>query len=64
MGSRASVGTLKIEYLHTSSKLRQGVGRASTYYHVSYSFGPHLPAEVGFRAATCLTASNLTSLLR
>jgi hypothetical protein len=32
--------------------------------HVSYNFRPHLPAEVGSRAATCPTAPDLTSLLR
>jgi hypothetical protein len=43
---------------------RQRVVRASKCCHVSCSFGPHLPAEVGFGAATCPAASDLTSLLR
>jgi hypothetical protein len=38
---------------HTSSKSRQGAWRASMRCRVRYSFGPHLPAEVGFGAATC-----------
>jgi hypothetical protein len=37
---------------HTSSKSRQGAGRASTRCHVSCSFGPHLPAEVSSGTAT------------
>jgi hypothetical protein len=49
---------------HTSSKSRQGAGRASTRCHVSCSFRPHHSAEVGFRATTCPATSNLTSLLR
>jgi hypothetical protein len=48
----------------TSSKSRQGAGRASTRCHVSCSFGPHLLAEVGSGATTCLAAPDLTSLLR
>jgi hypothetical protein len=49
---------------HTSSKSRQGAGRVSTRCHISCSFGPHLPVEVGFGATTCPVAPNLTSLLR
>jgi hypothetical protein len=49
---------------HTSYKLRQGVGRASTRYHERYSFGPHLPTEVSSGAATCPSALDLTSLSR
>jgi hypothetical protein len=37
---------------HTSSKSRQSAGRASTPCHVSCSFGPHLPVEVGSGTAT------------
>jgi hypothetical protein len=48
---------------HTSSKSRQGAMLASMHYHVSCSFGPHLPAAVGFGATTCLAAPDLTSLL-
>jgi hypothetical protein len=50
--------------LQTSYKSRQVVGRASTRYHVPYGFGPLLPAEVGFSAATCPMASNFISWLR
>jgi transposase InsO family protein len=49
---------------HTSSKSRQGAGRASTRYHVSGSLGPHLCAEVGSGAATCPAALDLASVLR
>jgi hypothetical protein len=49
---------------HTSSKLRQEAGCASTCCHISCSFGPHLPAEVGFDATTCPTTPDLASLLR
>jgi hypothetical protein len=61
----AGVGTLKTRYpTHTSSKSRQGAGRASTYYHASCSFGPHLHVEVGSGASTCPVAPDLTSLQR
>jgi hypothetical protein len=43
---------------------RQGAVRASKRCHISCSFGPHLPTEVGSGAATCPAASDLTSLLR
>jgi hypothetical protein len=49
---------------HVCFKLRQGVGRASMHYHVPYSSGPHLPAEVGSGAAICSTAPDLASLPR
>jgi hypothetical protein len=49
---------------HTSSKLRQGAGRASTRCHISCSFRPHLPAEVGSDATTCPMALDIASLLR
>jgi hypothetical protein len=49
---------------HASSKSKQGAERASTHCHVSCSFGPYLPAELGFKAATYPTALELTSLLR
>jgi hypothetical protein len=59
------VGTLKTGYPpHISSKSKQGAGHASTHCHASYSFGPHLPVEVGSGAAMCPTAPDLTSLLR
>jgi hypothetical protein len=48
---------------HTSSKSRQGVGCASTCCHIHCSFGPHLPAEVGFGTTTCHVAPDLASLL-
>jgi hypothetical protein len=50
--------------LHTSSKLRQGAGCASTHGHASYSFRPHVPAEVDSRATMCPAAPSLTSVLR
>jgi hypothetical protein len=49
---------------HTSSKSRQGAGRASTCCHASCNFGPHLPTSVGFEATMCPTAPDLTSLPR
>jgi hypothetical protein len=49
---------------HTSSKSRQGAGRACTRYHVSCSFGPHLPAEVGSGVTTCPAAPDLASVMR
>jgi hypothetical protein len=49
---------------HTSSKSRQGTGRASTRCHISCSFEPHLLAEVGSDAVMCPMALDLTSLLR
>jgi hypothetical protein len=50
--------------LYTSFKSRQGPVRASMRYHVSCSFGPHLPAEVGSGATTCPAAPDHASLLR
>jgi hypothetical protein len=47
---------------YRSFKSRQGSGRASMRYHVPYSFGPHLPAEVVSDAVTCPAALNLSSL--
>jgi hypothetical protein len=55
VGPGASVGTLKTGY---------GAWRASTRCHVSCSFRPHLPVEVGSSATTCPVAPDLTSLLR
>jgi hypothetical protein len=49
---------------HISSKLRQGAGHASTRCHVSCSFRPHLPVEVGSGAVTCPSAPVLASLMR
>jgi hypothetical protein len=47
---------------YTSSKSRQGAGRASTRCHVTCSF--HLPVEVGSRVVTCPATPDLTSLSR
>jgi hypothetical protein len=49
---------------HISSKSRQGAGHASTRCHVSCSFRPHLPVEVGSGAVTCPSAPVLASLMR
>jgi hypothetical protein len=49
---------------HITFKLRQGAGRASLHCHVSCSFGPHLPAEVGSGASMCPVAPNLATLPR
>jgi hypothetical protein len=49
---------------YTSSKSRQGARRASTCCHISCSFGPHHPTEVGSGTTTCPAAPDLASLLR
>jgi hypothetical protein len=49
---------------YTTSKSRQGAGRASTRCHVSCTFGPHLLVKVGSGTVTCPTAPDLASLLR
>jgi hypothetical protein len=59
-----AVGTLKTGYPRIQALSRQGAGHTSTRCHVSYTFGPHLPAEVGSGAATCPSALDLASLLR
>jgi hypothetical protein len=47
---------------HTGSKSRQGAGRASTRCHVSSSFRPHLPVEVGSDTVTCPMAPDLAEM--